>query len=478
MIALLVLLAAPAKPLLLAPCRLENSAAEARCGTLEVPEDRAHPQGRHLKLRVAVVPSLARAPAKDPLFLLAGGPGQAATKAFGPMLPVFEKLHRSRDLVLVDQRGTGGSNALECDPGEQAGDPRPLAEQVREDEARTVEKLRACLPRLDADPRFYTTSIAMQDLDEVRAALGYDQVNLWGGSYGTRAALVYLREHGGHVRTVALDGVAPLSLALPLWFARDGQRAIDLLFDACATDAACAKAFPELKGRFAKLLAELGAKPAHALAADPITGAPVELDLSRDFFTGSLRGILYLPDLAALVPLTLDRATRGDWNPFLAQTVGLQAGFARTIALGMLFSVTCAEDVPTYGAAQIDEASRGTFLGPTVARMFSEVCSFWPRGAVPEGFHEPVRSDKPVLLLSGELDPVTPPSWAEDAAKTLPNHLSVVVPGVGHGATSEGCTSELVARLVERGTLQGLDASCVQRMKRPPFFLTFAGPAP
>lgn len=458
--------------LALTPCRLANSAAQASCGILEVPEDRAHPDVRRIKLRVAVVPSLARAPQPDPLFLLAGGPGQAATAAFGPMLPVFDKIHRSRDIVLVDQRGTGKSNPLEC---ELSAEHAPLAEAVTEDPRRSEEKLRACLKGYDADVRFYTTSIAMQDLDDVRKALGYETINLWGGSYGTRAALVYLREHGAHVRAIVLDGVAPVSLALPLWFARDAQRALDLLFESCAADSACSRAFPNLKARFATLLASL---PIKARVADPLTGEAVEVRISRGFFTSSLRGILYLPNLAALVPLTIDHALQGDWNPFLAQTVGLQAGFSRSMALGMLFSVACAEDTPRFDSADIERASKDTFLGPSIAQEFKDVCAGWPRGAVPPGFHDPVRSDKPVLLLSGELDPVTPPSWAEEAAKTLPNHLHIVVPGVGHGATAEGCSARLVAKFIETGSLQGVDATCAQSMKRPPFFVNFAGPQP
>ena len=458
--------------LALTPCRLENSAAQASCGVLEVPEDRAHPDVRRIKLRVAVVPSLARTPQPDPLFLLAGGPGQAATAAFGPMLAVFDKTHRSRDIVLVDQRGTGKSNPLEC---ELSAESAPLAEKVGEDPLRNEAKLRACIKGYDADLRFYTTSIAMQDLDDVRRALGYQTVNLWGGSYGTRAALVYLREHGEHVRAVVLDGVAPLSFALPLWFARDAQRALDLLFENCAADAACAKAFPDLKPRFAGLLDSL---PVQAHVADPLTGQAVEVAITRSFFVAALRGVLYLPDLAALVPLTIDRALKGDWNPFLAQTVGLQSGFSRTMALGMLLSVTCAEDAPRFDSADIARASRNTFIGPSLAQQFKDVCLAWPPSEIPPAFYQPVRSDKPVLLLSGELDPVTPPSWAEEAAKTLPNHLHIVVPGVGHGATAEGCSAQLVAKFIETGTLQGIDAACAQHMKRPPFFINFAGPQP
>lgn len=467
--------AQPARRIILSPCRLKGAGAQASCGTLEVPEDRAHPEGRRISLRVAVVPALARTPAPDPVFLLAGGPGQAATEVFGPLLAALERLHRTRDLVLVDQRGTGKSNPLDCQPPEGES----LRDRLADDANATLERFRACMKKWSADTRFYTTSIAMQDLDEVREALGYDQINLWGGSYGTRAALVYLREHGGHVRTVALDGVAPLSLRLPLDMARDAQRAMDLLFKSCAEDKPCATAFPELEKRFNALLESLEKSPAHVRVADPVTGAPADVVITRDTLTGGLRGVLYLPDLAALVPLTLDQAAHGDYGPFVAETAGLAGGFQRTMSQGLLFAIVCNEDLPFIAPAEIDEHSAKTFIGPALSREFLRVCELYPKGAVlPAGFRDPVQSDKPVLLLSGELDPVTPPSWAADAAKTLPHSLQIVVPGVGHGVTAQGCVPQLLAQFVLKASVEGLDTSCLRSMGRPPFFVNVSGPTP
>ena len=466
--------AAPPRSLALAPCRLKGSAWPAQCGTLRVPEDRARPAGRQLELRVAVVPALAREPAPDPLFLLAGGPGQAATEALGPLLGAFERLHRTRDLVLVDQRGTGASHALRCDLSNPAA---ALAERLAPDSLRE-EKFRKCLAGYDADPRFYTTSIAMQDLDAVRAALGADQIDLWGGSYGTRAALVYLREHAAHTRAVVLDGVAPVELKLPVSFARDAQRALDLLFDHCAAEPSCNAAFPELRRQFATLLAELANKPAQARVQDPLTGAPADVAISRDVFAAGLRGVLYQQDFASLAPLIVGRAAHGDFAPFIAATAGLDDGFSRSVSFGMMFSVVCSEDLPGVTGADIDEAAKGTFLGPALARDFLKVCAFWPRGALPPRFHQPVQSDKPVLLLSGELDPATPPRWADLARATLPNSLHLIVPGVGHGATAEGCVPQLIAQFVDKASVKGLDPACLAPLRRPPFFTSFAGPPP
>jgi pimeloyl-ACP methyl ester carboxylesterase len=466
--------APPVRSLALSPCRLKGSAYQAQCGTLRVPEDRARPAGRQIELRVAVVPALAREPEADPLFLLAGGPGQAATEAMGPILGAFERVHRSRDLVLVDQRGTGASHPLRCDLTDPSA---PLAERLSGDAMRE-SKFRNCLAGYDADPRFYTTSIAMQDLDAVRVALGYGQINLWGGSYGTRAALIYLREHGPQVRVAVLDGVAPLALKLPVTFAADAQRSMNLLFQHCAAEKSCNAAFPALDRQFGDLLDSLAKHPARAHVQDPLTGAPADVSITRDVFAAGLRGVLYQQDFASLAPLIVGRAAKGDFAPFVAATAGLDQGFAHTMSFGMMFSVVCAEDLPGTTPEEVEEAARGTFLGPRLALDFLKVCSFWPRGAVPDHFRDPVRSDKPVLLLSGELDPATPPRWAELAARTLPGSVHLIVPGVGHGATAEGCVPQLIAEAIQKGAVQGLDASCLKPLRRPPFFVSFAGPPP
>ncbi len=466
--------AQPQRRIELSACRIKGGAYPAQCGTLRVPEDRARPAGRMIDLKIALVPALARAPEPDPLFLLAGGPGQAATEAFGPLLGAFERVHRTRDLVLVDQRGTGSSHALRCDLSDPGA---PLAERLS-GESLTEGKFRKCLASYDADPRFYTTSIAMQDLDEVRAALGYGQINLWGGSYGTRAALVYLREHEAQVRTATLDGVAPLQLELPVTFALDAQRSMDLLFQSCAEEKACNARFPNLQKRFDELLSKLSKDPAHARVQDPLTGALAEVVIGREVFAAGLRGILYQQDFASLVPLVVARAAEGDYAPFVAATAGLQQGFSHSMSFGLMFSVVCAEDLRDAKEEEVDAAAKGTFLGPQLARQFLRICSFWPRGAVPRQFKEPVASEKPVLLLSGELDPATPPRWAEIARASLPNSVHLIVPGVGHGAAAEGCVPQLTAQFIEKASVAGIDSSCLKTLRRPPFFVSFAGPPP
>jgi len=460
----------------LTPCRLEGVAEEARCGTLEVPEDRAAPGGRKIALRIAVIPALAADVRPDPLFVLAGGPGQAAVELAGATGPMFEKVHRNRDLVFVDQRGTGKSNGLTCAASEDAG----LAERL--DVGIDRPALQACLERYrrdGTDVRAYLTPQAMDDLDEVRAALGYERIDLWGASYGTRAALVYVRQHPERVRAVVIDSVAPPTDSLMLTAAEDGQRALDLIFDACARDPSCGKTYPDLKGQFTELLARLAAQPAHVRVAHPLTGAMTDLTISRDAFLLNLHGLLYSSDVAALLPLIVHRASEGDFGPFAAQAVAVSGGIGAGLDQGLFFSVICAEDAP---AATGEERARvngpDTYFGDSFARQILDVCDFWPRGALPPGYHDLVRSDVPVLLLSGELDPITPPRRAEEARAGLPHGVLVVVPGVGHSVSGQGCVPDLVARFLEAGRAETLDAGCALTLERPPFFQSFAGPTP
>lgn len=455
----------------LSSCRVEGIEYQTLCGTYEVFEDRVAKQGRKISLRVVVVPALAATPEPDPLVLLAGGPGQAATEV--KILKTVDRIQRNRDIVLVDQRGTGSSGPLDCET-----DPEEGGLSAKFDDAYREEDFRKCLAGYDADPRLYTTPIAMEDLDEVRGALGYEKLNLWGVSYGTRAALVYLRQHPERVRTVVLDGVAPMNLHLPLYMPRDGQRALDLLFEHCEKDANCGRAFPDLRKRVEAMLEQMAQAPVKTSIAHPLTGVPEEFTLTRSAFLMMLFGQLYVPEIAMLVPLMLDRATKGDWAPFVALSQGVSGGMSDTISQGMFFSVVCAEDAPFITGEAISRESKGTWFGESMIRNMLEPCKVWPQGTVPEGYHEPVKSSVPTLLLSGELDPVTPPSWGEEAKKTLSSSLHVVVPGVGHNTVVLGCVQALMADFVKQGSLEGLKSPCGSDLTRPPFFTSFAGPVP
>jgi pimeloyl-ACP methyl ester carboxylesterase len=451
-------------------CAPNEGPMDALCTTVEVFENREAVQGRTIDLNVVVFPAFNRNPEPDPLFVLAGGPGQAAARISGQLMTVLEKVQQDRDVVFVDQRGTGKSNGLACDLGDDSLD----------DVSRTefpVEKVEKCLTSYDADPRYYTTPIAMDDLNHVRETLGYDKINLWGGSYGTRAALVYVRRHGESVRSVVLDGVAPPTMRLPIAFPRDAHRALDLMLQACEADAACDGRFPKIRGRLTELLDRLERNPPRVKLQHPRTGVETEVTVRLQFAAGVMMGALYSPDLSALLPLLIERAEAGDFQGFLGMG-GIGEGVEQEMSRGMFFSVICSEDLPAITPQEAAEKAKGTFMGTLVYEAWGKACAVWPRGEIAPDYHEPVTSDLPVLILSGEFDPVTPPSWGDEAAATLPNSRHVVVPGVGHGTTAIGCVPKLVAEFIDAGSAGGIDASCVEKHKRPPFFLTNAGPAP
>ncbi len=452
-------------------CHVQGVEVETLCGTLQVYEDREAGAGRQIPLRVVRVPAVSPEPEPDPLFFLAGGPGQAASEVMAAVMPSFGRIHKDRDIVFVDQRGTGGSNPLDC-PEEGEGS---LSAQLGGDEM-DPEGLRRCLDALDADPTKYITTLAMDDLDEVRAALGYERINLYGASYGTRAALVYMRRHPDRVRAAILDGVAPPDMELFLHFARDGQEALDALLRDCAEDPACGEAFPDLEGALYALLEALE-EPETITVRHPLTGRPEEVAISRVAFAANLRGLLYSPQISSLLPLAIDRARAGEFEPFVAQAQGLSGGVSEGISLGMMLSVVCAEDLPRITPAMREDAARGTFMGDALVAMMTDACAVWPAAQVPEGYSEPVSSEVPVLVLSGALDPVTPPRWGAHVLRTLPEGVHAIAPGAGHNVAPLGCAPQKMAEFISTAEARSVDLSCIQDIQRPEFFVDFAGPA-
>lgn len=467
----------PARTLALSPCHATGLSEETVCGELQVWEDRAAKSGRKLSLRVMVVPAVRPVPEPDPLFFLAGGPGQSAVGVAAAMYPAFASIREGRDLVFVDQRGTGASNPLACEP--EGGET--LADAVGS--AMDHAEILACRDRLDADLRQYTTAIAMDDLDDVRAALGYDRINLYGASYGTRAALVYARRHGEHLRSMVLDGVAPPSMTLFLHFAEDAQASFAAAVGDCAADPGCAGTFPTFGDDLAAAAARL---PADVALVHPRTGSRETVTVTAEGLTGAVRALLYSPELTSLLPLDLALARGGDLQPLLSQALTLGGASVSPdpirptseLYAGMMMSVVCAEDIPRLTAADIEARAAGTFLGPRLAGRMVEACEGWPVGDLPADAFEPVVSDVPTLLLSGALDPVTPPRWGEEAARHLSHARHLVVKGTGHNVIARGCAPRVVADFVAAGTPDGLDAACLDGLARPPFFLDLAGPQP
>jgi pimeloyl-ACP methyl ester carboxylesterase len=431
-------------------------------GTLEVAEDPTKPDGRRIALDVVVLAARTEHPLPDPVFFLAGGPGQAATSLASQLGASW--MRAQRDIVLVDQRGTGGSNPLRV---ELTGGPDDLQGYL--DLPWREDVFRAALARLQerADLTKYTTPIAMDDVDAVRAALGYETIDLVGGSYGTRAALVYMRRHRERVRCAVLDGVAPIAFENPLYHARGAQEAFEALRQECLADPACRAAFGDLADDLQKVLARLAGQPAE-VAIDGAT-----LKLTRDGFAESLRHMLYSEPLNRQAPMLLHAAAAGDLRPFARLAIENNRNSHAALAYGLLMSVTNAEDLPRITEAEIERECAGTFLGDARVRGQLAIGAFWPRGEVPDA-DEPVSVGVPVLLLSGTHDPVTPPRWGAEAASHLPNSLHVVVAGC-HGVSSKPQVARFVAQFLERASVEGLDASALAKVRMARIRLPAAG---
>jgi pimeloyl-ACP methyl ester carboxylesterase len=449
------------------PCTLSASgwpaSVSAQCSTLAVPEDRAQPAGRAVVLALAFVPSTAKRPEPDPVFMLAGGPGQSAREAFPAAAAAFRHVLRERHVVLVDQRGTGGSNPLACDAPAPGGDAAlPVAGPAA---ARALAE--QCLRRLDADPRFYTTSDAVLDLEAVRVAIGAGQVNLVGISYGTRVALEYLRRHPGRVRSVILDGVVPPGLALGSGHARNLESSVDAQFALCTADPDCAARFGSPRERLTALLAELDRAPPRVRYRDPLTHELREDTLTREAVAGVVRLFAYVPQLAAMLPLSLAEAAAGRPEVLMAQGRMIEGLVGEQIAQGMQLAVNCSEDADRL---RVDPADAGTLMGTAFVATLLEQCAAWPRGRRPADFTAPVSSERPVLLLSGEFDPVTPPAYAEEVARQLPNGRHLVARGQGHNVLGAGCVPQLMGRFLGSADARGLDATCLERLRATPPF--------
>ena len=459
------------------PCRVDGLPNEMQCGVVKRALDAAKPDGPQIEVRYLLVPAKARNKLKDAVLVLAGGPGQSAIGIAPAVLPRLSRLNNRRDLVFIDQRGTGKSAPLQC-----ADESRLPVQQAMDPELQ-LQRLRQCaqdLSRLPhGDMRFYTTTIAVQDFEAVRQQLSVSQWNLVGASYGTRAALEYQRQFPAQVRRTVLDGVAPPDMALPASFSVDGQAALDQLFGGCEKDAngeqACSKRFPQLRREWEALLASL---PRMVSVRHPVTGAPETFNLTRATVLRAVRSPMYVPAMAAGLPAAIHTAAQGDFSGLVGLANAIGGRKALQLAMGMHFSVVCAEDAPRLADSK---QLQGRDFGLLDADLYGAVCSFWPRGVVPELFYSVTPAQSPVLLLSGGADPATPPRHGDRVAKALGAKAQhVVVPQAGHGVMGVGCMGDVVYRFIVAATDEQAvpqDAGCATAIPRPPTFVPIQ-PAP
>jgi pimeloyl-ACP methyl ester carboxylesterase len=455
------------------PCTLSAplgaGTTEAQCGTFVVPEDRAHPDGRKIALAVAWVPATGDAE-PDPVFMLAGGPGQGARDSFPQIDSAFAEVGKTRHVILIDQRGTGDSNPLAC---KDASGQNAFWEQG--DDASTAQRAFAtrCAKALaaKADVRFYTTGDAIDDLDAVRAALGAPQVNLVGISYGTRVAQQYAQRYPKQTRTLVLDSVVPNTLVLGNEHARNLEDSLALQFERCRRQPSCA-ALGDPRAQLNALLARVDAAPPLVRYRDGITGETREERLTRGHIASLVRLFAYAPQVAGLLPLELKEATAGRYESLMALSRLINGSLGDSIMQGMQLAVMCAEDADEM---TVDPKDVGSLLGTEMITVLKAQCSAWPRGKRDPAFRKPLAGDVPVLVLSGEFDPVTPPRYGDAVVKTLPRGRHLVVRGQGHNVLPVGCMPKLFAKFVADADAKGLDVKCLDDVPYAQPFTGFHG---
>jgi pimeloyl-ACP methyl ester carboxylesterase len=472
--------------LTLEPCAIGNHTADgvatasAYCTRFSVPEDWDAPAGRRIELKIAIVTAQATYPDPDLVTFLDGGPGGAASDDYPVMAVLFEPLRQRRHVVLIDQRGTGGSNALSCPEPAQgsAAEDRPAPSgAVANDAAAALMRFKRCLALLQprADVAHYTTTQTVRDLEAVRQALGAPPLNIIGISYGTRVAQQYARRYPQAVRALVLDGPVPDRLALVSEHARNLERALRAQFAACRNDPACAQRYGDPYRTLHRLRDALRMHPLAVDLRDPVSFALSHRTLTGDDLAAIVRLYAYNPASAALLPLMLQEAEHGNYAPLLAQKKRLNDDLAGHITSGMQLSVVCAEDAHLLSPRPEDE---DTLLANSLITVIQSTCEFWPHERPAADFHAPLTSSLPTLVLAGELDPVTPPEYGSEILRQLPDARLLIVPGQGHVVSRVGCMPELVRRFIDEPNPGLLDATCLQRLRATPAFLNYNGAGP
>ena len=452
------------------PCALPGpggDAVEAQCTTLEVPEDHATPDGRRIELAIALVPAKGLAE-PDPIYMIAGGPGQSAIESYPMAAGAFSDARRNRHVILVDARGTGGSNPLHCP---EVGEEEMLAEVDSESVEALVRLTEACRDELQerADLRFYTTGDHVRDLDLVRETLGVERINLVGVSYGTRVAQQYAAAYPRHTRALVLDSVVPNTLVLGQEHARNLEDALDAQFQRCRNDQACLTNLGNPREQLVLVRERLqagGIEPVRY--RDPVSGEWRE-EVPRDMhLVGLLRMYAYQPAMSATLPLLLHEASQQRYESLLAQSRMLSSQMSEAMAMGMSLSVSCSEDAGELADPTGEDAD--TVLGALLIDTMRAQCEVWPKGSRSQDFRAPLGGDLPVLAISGEYDPVTPPRYGDAVVESLPNARHLVLPGQGHSVLGIGCMPKLFAQFIETADAATLDAGCLDRLSaQPPF---------
>ncbi len=443
-------------------CHIDGLEDRLRCGYVTVAEDPKKPNGRTINIHYVIVSAVKPLYPSEALLAIAGGPGQSAIDNAALFNQTFSKVRETRDILLIDQRGTGRSNLLSC-PEDKSLSPLSIDERLFDNLAETKK----CLATFDADVAMYNSSFAIHDFEAVRNYLGYTKLHLYGISYGSRMAQLYMRHYPESLATVTLDGVVPMQQSV-LAVGLSVNRALDGVFDQCESNKDCNEQFPNLRLTLNQLNDRLENKAIETTVFHPATGAPTTFLLTRDKLLGILRLSMYSPATRSLVPLTIDHTAAGNYQSLLGLYSLTMDGL--DMAIGMHNSVACAEDIHRIDDDLLADIKQ-SYTANAMYQALLESCSIWPTEKVNDSFFAAIESDIPTLLLSGELDPATPPNWGTLAMEKMTNAKHFVAPYATHGVATQSCGNDLVAELIDQGSLNDLDNSCLSKDHPRGFYL-------
>lgn len=447
-------------------CHLGEIRSQVKCGKLEVPENYQQPGGDTIAVNFAVLPAIDDSEYKAPLMFLAGGPGQAAVELATGLNHVFREVRKTRDIILVDQRGTGESSPLSCDFEAVDNVYSSLPDALN------PQEVKDCVAQFKGDVTQYSSENAIRDFDAIRAALGHEKLNIYGGSYGTRAGLVFMRMFPESLESVVLDSVGPIEVPIGM-FGQSGARSFNLLLENCKNSESCHKAFPNLAEEFQAVKARLAKDVAIIDILHPRLGTPTKLVIDDTKFTGNLRFQLYGMEGRSMVPLVIHQAFLGNYQPL----IGLMARTEdeQLVYTGLLFNIVCNEDIPRVSEADRAADASNNFDGKDSHSAWDMVCPFFPEYRPSEDFYQSVTADIPTLILSGNLDPVTPPSNGEYSAKSLPNSHHIIVENASHTVAMSTCASDIINEFLTSKTPKTLDESCLKDIPQETFMTSVNG---
>ncbi len=452
--------------LTLEDCHIDGIKQQVQCGTLKVPENYQQPDGKHIDVNFVVVPAIDRSQNKEPLMFLAGGPGQAAAEISAGIRQAFTEVRKTRDLIMVDQRGTGKSSPLQCEDDASIDPYGVIPEDFN------VDDVKECLAQYDVDLSQFNTENAVRDFDAVRQALGHDKITIYGGSYGTRSGLTYMRMFPQSLSAVVLDSVGPIEVPIGP-FGQSAARSFDLLLEHCQQEPSCQKAFPNLRKEFDAVMERLNSESVEVDIVHPTLGTKTQLKMSPIKFLSTIRMQLYSVDMRNLVPLVIHQAYLGNYLPIAGLSATLNSGSGMYI--GLLFNIVCNEDVPRVSEDLWAKDADNSFGKDASHFAWKLACPLWPKYQPSEEFYQPVTADIPTLIISGDVDPVTPPSNGDYADKSLPNSKHLVLPHSGHTPGPTTCAIHIIDEFLDKKNPNDLDESCLDDIPKESFMTNLNG---